>query len=193
MRLKFRFLFVLLRRYVLRSPCPDITQSILHLRVTFGDCLIRAMSNDRYHAIMDMGRLHLLLRFYSLPRLLWHRIHPFVYTVDIKYRKPLRCFQRYTLMTLLVGYDRQYFWLEHYFAVEGEVVAMAVSRNGLLYKGKLMPPTELMKDIDRWPDLQVYLKQVRPTVDATVNFLNRRRRDIGQLLKQHYATSQKSA
>jgi len=193
MRLKLKLLFLLLRRSVLRSPCPDITQSILRLRVTFSDCGWRSMTNDRYHAIMDIGRLDLLLRFYSLPRLLWHRIHPFVYTVDIKYRKQLRCYQRYTLMTLLVGYDRQYFWLEHYFAVEGEVVAMAVSRNGLLYRGKLMPPTEQMKDIDRWTDLKVYLKKVRPTVDATLNFLNHRRRDIVQQLKQYYATSKNPA
>jgi acyl-CoA thioesterase FadM len=127
--------------------------STLTLRVLPNDLdLSLHMNNGRYLAIMDLGRLDLLIRS-GLGRTVWrNRWTPIANAVVMRFRRELRAFDRYRLETRIVG------WLDHAVLIEqtfvydrgdreGQVAARAVFKGALYDRGarRYIPVAEMME------------------------------------------------
>ena len=184
MRLTFRLLLKLLFQHPSRRKSTERHLSVIRFRVTWGDCVWKLMSNDRYHAIMDIGRLDLLFRCVRLRDILTNRVRPFVHTVDIQFRRPLPCFRTFYLVTKLCGWDDQYVWLEHFFVLDQEVVVTAVSKNGLRTPAGIIPPSHIITDLTADLNPCAYFKAAESPVNGMHNFIRRRTRTFAKQLNK---------
>lgn len=125
MNLLFRLITVLIESLFRRKLHP-LSESILHLRVLPNDLdLNMHMNNGRFLAVMDLGRIDLLLRAGLLPVLLRHRWQPLAGAVNIRYRQSLRPFARYRLHTKIVAWDEKWFYIEQRFERKNRLIASA--------------------------------------------------------------------
>lgn len=90
------------------------------------------MNNGRYLAIMDLGRLDLILRTGMLRFLLAHKDVPILAAATLRYRLPLAPWQRYTLETRVVHWTDRWLFLEQRFIIETGPRKGAVAAIGLV-------------------------------------------------------------
>ncbi len=115
MNLLFRMLWIWWRS-LRRPPLTPLDTSIVNLRVLPTDLdMFMHMNNSRYLALMDLGRLDLILRLGMNEKLVRDRWTPIVATARMRYRRPLLPFQRYLLHTRLVYWDEKWFYVEQKF------------------------------------------------------------------------------
>lgn len=164
MNLLFRIIWVLLgaRRRPRLNP---LDESVISLRVLPNDLDLHAhMNNGRYLSIMDLGRLDLMART-GLGRVaLERRWIPLVAWASIRYRRPLKLFQKFNLRTRIVYWDTKWFYIEQRFEHKGQLIAAARvmgllrGKSGniashdalhLLGHGQLIPPAG-PSDLDQW-------------------------------------------
>ena len=183
MRLRIRFIFQIIRSFFSKKLAPDDRgQSFLTFRVLPTDCVLKYMGNDRHHAFMDCGRIDLMLQYLKLSEVIRYKICPFVYTVDILYSEPIRLFSRFTLVSTLVDWDKHFFWIEHHFVQQGRVVATAISKNGIKYQGRVIPPTDLLAEVTQGSAVAEKRAHRGPIVNGMVQFLKKRIREVNQQL-----------
>lgn len=112
MNLLFRFLRVLIRA-LLKPRIGVLDTSEVAFRVWPTDLDInRHMTNARYLSMMDLGRTDLLIRAGMLGTVLRERWLPVVGNVDIRFRRSLPPFQRFTIKTRLLCWDDKWFYME---------------------------------------------------------------------------------
>lgn len=109
-----------------RTKLDVLATSRLPLRVWPNDLDVQMhMNNGRYLALMDLGRIDLLVRsgfWREAKRRGWF---PLVGASTIEYRRPLRVFERYELVTRVLGWDERWFYLEQSFRSGDKVAAAA--------------------------------------------------------------------
>ena len=137
-----------------RLTLPEDVSS-LALRVLPNDLdLSLHMNNGRYLAVMDLGRLDLLIRS-GLGGAVWRNgWTPVANAALIRFRRELRAFARYRLETRIIGWQEQAVLLEQTFVFadgdrEGQVAARALFK-GALYDRKsqrYVPVGDLMAAI----------------------------------------------
>jgi acyl-CoA thioesterase FadM len=114
---------------LLRSRIGLFDSSELSFRVLPTDLDINLhMTNARYLSFMDLGRTDLLLRAGMLGLVHRERWKPVVGTIDIKFRRPLRPFQKFKLKTRLRCWDKKWLYMEQRFESAKEVHAIATVR-----------------------------------------------------------------
>lgn len=170
MRLRIRLLLLIVKSLFTSRRSGE---SVLHFCVLPPDCVIKYMGNDRYHAFMDCGRLDLLFHLTGWSILLKKKYSPFVYTCHIMYRKPLRLFTRFTLRTRLAHIDGYYFWMEHIFEQDGQVMATGISKNGICQSNKLMTTHDVLKRFRGHLDLSSYEDIGKAAISQSEHFLRR--------------------
>lgn len=94
------------------------------------------MNNGRYLTLMDLARLDLMLRSGWAGKILKARMFPVVAGQAIRYRRSLDLFQRFEIVTTLLGWDEHAFYLQQRFVRKGETVALGVIRGVFLQKGR---------------------------------------------------------
>jgi acyl-CoA thioesterase FadM len=115
-------------------------RSIVAFRVWPNDLDINIhMNNGRYLSIMDLGRLDLMLRSGFLRTMLKRRWGAVLGSVTIRYRRPLLPFQRYDLVTRILGWDEKWVFIEQQFVRDGQVCAVGYSKAILMAAGKPLP------------------------------------------------------
>lgn len=125
MNLIFRLAMVLIES-LFRKKLHPLSESVLHLRVLPNDIDLNLhMNNGRYLAIMDLGRLDLLLRAGLLPMLFQHRWQPLVGAANIRFRQSLLPFVKYRLHTKIVAWDEKWFYIEQRFERKNRLIASA--------------------------------------------------------------------
>lgn len=133
MNLIFRFLWVLLSA-AFKPRLGALDTSELKFRVLPTDLDFNGhMTNARYLSIMDLGRTDLLLRVASLGALVRARWSPVVGNINIRFRRPLRPFQRFTLKTRLVAWDDKWIFMEQVIESPEGVHSVALLRG--LFRG----------------------------------------------------------
>lgn len=129
--------------------------SVLALRVLPNDLdLSLHMNNGRYLAVMDLGRLDLLIRS-GLGRAVWRNgWTPVANAALIRFRRELRVFVRYRLETRVVGWQEQAVLIEQTFFFadgkrEGQVAARALFKGALYDRegGRYVPVAQMMEEI----------------------------------------------
>lgn len=139
-----------------RLVLPD-GASLLTLRVLPNDLdLALHMNNGRYLAIMDLGRIDLLLRS-GLAGAVWRNgWTPVANAALIRFRRELRAFAQYRLATRIVGWHEASVLIEQTFifaggAHDGEVAARALFKGGLYDRKarRYVPVADMMAVIGR--------------------------------------------
>ena len=101
MRLRLRFLWLLLSSFW-KKPLGILDESVLNLRVFPNDVDITKISNDRYTALMDLGRIDIGFRVGWRKAMTTKKWMPVVTFNTIRFRYPLKIFQKYQLKTRII-------------------------------------------------------------------------------------------
>lgn len=155
MNLWLRLIWLLLAApFRRRLALPDGVSS-LTLRVLPNDLdLSLHMNNGRYLAVMDLGRLDLLIRS-GLGGAVWRNgWTPVANAALIRFRRELRAFTRYRLETRVIGWQDQAVLLEQTFVFadgdrEGQVATRALFKGALYDRAsqRYVPVRDLMAAI----------------------------------------------
>ena len=106
---------------------PRFTASRLNLRVWPNDLdLFAHVNNGRYLTLMDLGRLHIAMRAGLLKVMRERHWHAAASAAEIRFRRPLKLWQRYELVTEIVDWDEHWILFEQRFESGGKVHACAL-------------------------------------------------------------------
>lgn len=97
--------------------------------------LLGHMNNGRYLSFLDLGRVDLTNRTGLAERLTKKGIHAVVGQQTIAYRTSLRCFQRFTIESRMIGADERSIFIEQRFVTHGQVAARAIVRGRFIQRG----------------------------------------------------------
>src|SRR5512144_2767189 len=114
MRLRLRLLWLILAS-LWRKPLNVLDEAVLSLRVLPNDIDIRKISDDRFIALMDLGRMDIIVRLGLIGSMFRRRWVPLVTFVAIRFRSPLKAFQKYELRTRIIYWDDDTFYLRQRF------------------------------------------------------------------------------
>jgi acyl-CoA thioesterase FadM len=102
------------------------------------------MTNSRYLALADLGRLDLILRTGAW-RAMWRGgVGVVLGGCTVRFRRSLRPFERFTVSTSIIGWDERWVYLRQIFTGEGKTACIAMMRAGFTRKGSLVPPQEII-------------------------------------------------
>ena len=132
-------LYLRLLQLMLRNRTKDrITlwdSAVTDFRVLPSDCdIFRHMTNSRYLAVMDLGRMDLLERSGFWDQLQAKGWYPVVAGQTINYRRSLKPLQKYQVKSRVVGVDDRWVYAEQTFTAKDEVYARAFIRIRFLKK-----------------------------------------------------------
>ncbi|MFY1826040.1 SDR family NAD(P)-dependent oxidoreductase [Myxococcus fulvus] len=144
-------LFQTLLHGALRGRVGPLEESVTRWRVLPSDLdLFGHMNNSRYLAMMDLGRVDLLVRAGLLPQVLRHRWVVPVGETSLQFRDSLRLFESYELGTRLVSWDEQWLYFQQEFrrpsepgrpVVTGHVRAVFRDAKGTV------PPAQVLRSV----------------------------------------------
>ncbi len=154
MNLLFRLLRVVIASWFKPKITDILSIQRINLRVWPNDVDMNMhMNNSRYLAIMDLGRVDLIVRSGLWGAMRRENAMPVLSTAQMRYRIPLNPLERYTLETSLVGWDDKWLYIEQRFIISKGRKAGAVAAIGLV-KGvfysrttKETVPTQRLLDI----------------------------------------------
>lgn len=114
--------------------------------------VFRHMNNGVYFSIMDLARVDMLIRSGLMRRMRDAALVPIVAAETIRFRRPLRLFQRYFVETRVMGWDDNAFLMEQRFLRRSrrgvmEVLAEAIVRARFLSNRKAIPASAFLQVI----------------------------------------------
>jgi acyl-CoA thioesterase FadM len=114
------------------------------------------MNNARYLAILDLGRLDLLLQSRKLGIFLKRRWYPVVAAETIRFRESLKLFQRFEVETTPLGRDERTLFVQQKVRRRGKLVAEATIRLSIQSWGTgTVSPVELIEALGTEPSQAV--------------------------------------
>ena len=147
----FRLLFVFLSQYF-HNKIRLSDKSICTFRVWPTEADKKYMNNASFWTITEMGQMDLFFRtgFYRICRR--YRWFPLVGSQKMVYKKPLRRFERFQLVSKIYYCDDKWMFFEQTFVKNGQLIA-----NGLV------------KVIFKGPDGNVPVKQIMSVLKQDLN------------------------
>ncbi len=110
--------------------------------------LLRHVNNGTYLTIMDVGRLDLIARAGLTPRLKAKGWYPVAVAETITFKRSLRLFERFDLVTEVIGWDERSLFIQQDFVRGGTLVASAVVRARFLGRGGSRVTPHQVMDLD---------------------------------------------
>ena len=146
MRLRLRLILLILSS-LWRKSMGILEESVLNLRVLPNDIDVTKMTNDRFIAVMDLGRMDIGFRV-GLIRIMFRRKWVPLATFDtIRFRYPLKVFQKYKLRTRIIWWDESTFYFEQQFERKGRTLATGYDYATLLGSGGPISPEDVLSEI----------------------------------------------
>ena len=145
MRLRLRLLLLLLSS-LWRKPIGILDESVLDLRVLPNDIDITKISNDRFISLMDLGRMDIAFRTGLLKSMFKNKWVPLATFDTIRFRYPLKVFQKYQLRTRIVWWDDTTGYFKQVFERKGRVVATGYVCATFLGSNGPIPPVEIFAE-----------------------------------------------
>jgi acyl-CoA thioesterase FadM len=105
------------------------------------------VNNGRYLTLMDFGRFAHSMRTGLLSVMLRRRWRPILGAATVQFRRELLPFQRFEVVTRLVGWDEKWFYIDQRFERGGELLASGQVRGVLKQGRKTIPPAELLRAV----------------------------------------------
>ncbi|MFC7301931.1 thioesterase family protein [Cognatiluteimonas weifangensis] len=127
-----------------RRPLGVLDDSILSFLVLPNDIDVTKLTDDRYAAIMDLGRLDLALRTGLAGAMIRRKWAPLASFATIRFRYPLRAFQRYALRTRIIYWDDGAFCFRQTFERNGRTLATGYVNATLLGPTGPVSPDEIL-------------------------------------------------
>jgi len=126
MKYYFRLIWLLLVVWF-RKPSAALGPCKTPMRVWPNDLdIFLHMNNGAYLTIMDLARTDMMVRSGLATRILQNRWYPVVAAETIRFKKPLKLFQRYEIETEVLCWDHRAFFLVQTFTRDETFVAKAV-------------------------------------------------------------------
>ncbi len=102
------------------------------------------MTNARYLSFMDLGRTDLLIRAGLLKLMRREKLMPVVGHIDIKYRRSLAPFQRFSLKSRLLCWDEKWLYMEQRLESSKGLHSVAIVRGLFLDRNGSVPTQRLL-------------------------------------------------
>lgn len=145
MNLLFRLLKTLIRFLLFPKRMDLLGISTVHFRCWPNDLDTNLhMNNGRYMTLLDLGRLDLLLRTGAAAPAFRRKWNPVLAAVQMRFRKPLNLFQRFSIETRIVTWDSKFIYLEQKILRKGNLVTHAFLKGAFVGPKGTVPMTELM-------------------------------------------------
>ena len=123
-----------------------IDESELTLRVLPTDLDINLhLTNARYLSMMDLGRTELIIQTGVLKKVLAKRWLPVVAVANLKFYKQINPFQRFKLITKIIGWDEKWIYIEQRFEVNENLAAVGVIKGLFRSKSGSVPTEEILR------------------------------------------------
>jgi len=107
--------------------------------------VLRHVNNGVYLSLMDLGRVDLMGRAGLAAPIRRRGWYPVVVAETIQFRRSLTLFERFTIVTAVLGWDDKAFLLEQRFERRGETIAVALVRARFLARaGGNVAPAEVL-------------------------------------------------
>ena len=148
-------------------------ESTLNLRVLPNDIDITKTSNDRFIALMDLGRMDLAFRAGLLKTMRKNKWVPLATFDTIRFRYPLKVFQKYQLRTRVVWWDDATFYFKQSFERNGRVVATGYVCATLLGSNGPISPVKIIEEIGQSvtkpsePEIVYKLREIESLIHET--------------------------
>jgi len=145
MSLSFRMIYLLISsRFKPKLPVNNPKNS-LTLRVLPNDLDINMhMNNGRYLTICDLSRVDMFIRTGLAKTMYLEGWMPVISEHTMKYKKPLKPFQRYVVTMEIVGWNEKSFHMKHIFLVNDRVVAEGTSIGCVISKNGVLSPEQVI-------------------------------------------------
>ncbi len=172
MRLRLRILWLFFSSFW-KKPLGLLEESVLDLTVLPNDVDITKISNDRYVALMDLGRIDYAFRVglrTAMVKKLWG---PLVTVHTMRFRYPLKLFQKYQLRTRNIWWDDNTFYFEQIFERNGRVLATGYVSSTLMNKNGSIPSNQILEETGQSvikheePEIIVRLIEIEERVHKT--------------------------
>lgn len=149
MKYYFR-LVLLLMLSPFRKPVSPVGPCVTPLRVWPNDLdVFMHMNNGAYLTIMDLARTDMMIRSGLLKPVVKQRWYPVVAGETIRFKRPLKLFQRYEITTHVACWDERAFYIIQTFSRGEKFLAKAVVEARFLsVGGEKIPAGNLLKLID---------------------------------------------
>ena len=132
-----------------RLPVEKPKNSIT-LRVLPNDIDINLhMNNGRYLTICDLTRVDMFIRTGFAKTMINKKWMPVIAEHTMKYKKGLKLFQKYEVLMEVIGWDEKAFHMRHTFVVADRVVAEGTSQGVIVSKNGVVPPIEVMREVNQ--------------------------------------------
>jgi acyl-CoA thioesterase FadM len=123
--------------------------STLHFRVLPHDLDVNVhMNNARYLALMDLGRIDLMMRCGLWRTVSVKKRQAIIGGALVRFRRPLKPFQLFTLSSRLLCWDERWLYIEHRIETKDAPACLTVVRGAFLDRGTIVPPAQLMTEHD---------------------------------------------
>jgi acyl-CoA thioesterase FadM len=130
MNLYLRFFWNLMTNLIFRPKADIFDECELTFRVLPNDLDTNMhMNNGRYLSIMDIGRIDHSFKTGVSKLMLKNKWGGVTAGINISYFKELKPFEKYRLKTRLLGWDENWFYIEHRF-MKGELIAAKAIAKG---------------------------------------------------------------
>lgn len=152
MNLIFRLILQLITS-CLRPHQSLMESATLRMRVWPADLDINLhLTNSRYLALMDLGRIELMLRTGMMLKVMKRRWLPVVSIASIRFRREISPFERFTLHTRILGWDEKWFYMEQRFETARGIAAIGIVK-GLFRGPNGNVPSQALIDLVEYEDV----------------------------------------
>lgn len=103
------------------------------------------LTNARYLSMMDLGRVELILQMGVFKTLLKRGWLPVVANVNIQFKRQIKPFRRFEIITRIIGWDEKWLFLEQRFETEKGTAAIGVIKSLFRSKKGNIPTSEILK------------------------------------------------
>lgn len=144
MNLLFRLVWLLIvSRF--RRRCDVLGPVSTPFRVLPTDLdVLRHVNNGVYLSLLDLARTDLMIRSGLFPAVRRRGWYPVVTAESIRFRRSLTLFQRFDVVTRVLGWDEKSIYLEQRFVRGDTVVANALITGRFLRSGGSVTPAEVL-------------------------------------------------
>jgi len=124
-----------------------LEESVLTWRVLPNDIDITKVTNDRFIALMDLGRMDIAFRVGLIKTMLRRKWVPLATFDTIRFRYPLKLFQKFQLHTRIIYWDDHTFYFHQQFKRKGRIVATGYVCATLLGPKGYVRPKDVLAEI----------------------------------------------
>ena len=175
MRLRLRLFWILISS-LWRKRMGFLDESILNFRVLPNDVDVRKMTNDRFIALMDLGRMDMAFRVGLLRPMIKRKWVPSATYDTIRFRYYLKIFQKYKLRTRIIFWDEKTFYFEQQFERLDRIVGTGYVCATVLGPEGLVSPEEIIaatgQSVSSPPKPDIVLK-----IEEAENMIHERQRN----------------